>query len=332
MKQLVRRMGSFSLLLACTDCVYIFIVWLIYPSGIKSVGAFILLFSLLILIVAIYLEQRRYRKIVKGIEKFLEAPDQEHKEELLHTAGNEWKESIELLHEKLAFQSARINESQTELTSYREFIEAWVHEMKTPLSLSTLVLNNRRDEMSDTVYSRMSYAQRQIEEEVERILYYARLQAEHPDFKFTDFRLDACVLEVVDEYRLFANENHIVMNLELQPLTVSSDQKVVHFILSQLLSNACKYAEKENGKISVLMWQENNEIHLAVRDNGAGIPPEDAPFIFDKGFTGSQPQRQKATGMGLYLVSKYAEALRVDVMVEAGESAGGFGIELIFKL
>lgn len=72
-------------------------------------------------------------------------------------------------------------------------------------------------------------------------------------------------------------------------------------------------------------------MHLSVKDNGEGVPPEDTPFIFDKGFTGNHPNRQKATGMGLYLVNKYAEVLSVEIKIEPVITAGsGFGIELIF--
>ncbi len=70
---------------------------------------------------------------------------------------------------------------------------------------------------------------------------------------------------------------------------------------------------------------------MTVRDNGKGTSPEDLPFLFDKGFTGSRPKRQKATGMGLYLVKKYAEQLGIAVEIEPGSDCGkGFGIQLIF--
>lgn len=333
MKRLWKRNGYWVRLLFCMDLVYIFITWLLRPSAFKSVGTFILIFSLIMMVIAILLEQRRQREIAAALENFLDTPCEETKAELLNTAGMEWGNSIGRLYDKLASQFAEINEMKTELASYREFVEAWVHEIKTPLSLSTLLLNNRKDEMSPVVYSRMNYVQRQLTDNVERILYYARLNTDHADYKFSKIRLDICVQETVDEYVTLANENHIVIHLDLKPVIVSSDRKVLHFMVSQLLSNACKYANKENGQVSILNWQENDKIHLAVRNNGYGIPPEDAPFIFDKGFTGNHPDRQKATGMGLYLVRKYADALCIDVSLEPISISGtGFGIELVLTL
>ncbi len=81
------------------------------------------------------------------------------------------------------------------------------------------------------------------------------------------------------------------------------------------------------------MRQDGDEIHLVVYNNGDGVPPEDVPFIFDKGFTGNYPNRQRATGMGLYLVRKYAEKLCVKVRLDSDiPYERGFGIELVFVL
>ena len=72
-------------------------------------------------------------------------------------------------------------------------------------------------------------------------------------------------------------------------------------------------------------------MRLVVRDNGAGAAAEDLPFLFDKGFTGSRPDRQNATGMGLYFVRKFAESLSVNYGIDShSEGGNGFGIYLEF--
>lgn len=333
MKAWINRMGAFPILLFCTDLIFLFVTWLVSPPAIQSVGLFILLFSLILLAAAVGLKQRGMRRMAKAIESFLETPDETNKAELLRAAGGEWEGAVDLLYEKLTSQAAQINEGKMALSSYREYIEAWVHEIKTPLSLSTLVLNNRKEEMSPSVYDRMIHVQHQLNENVDRILYYARLQTDHPDYRFEEFRLDACVKEAVREYAALAGENQISVTLDLPPLTVVSDQKVLRFMFSQLLSNAYKYADPGNGRVEISSWRSGDKIYLAVRNNGSGVPPEDAPFLFDKGFTGSHPDRQKATGMGLYLVRKYADDLCIDVALEPVCTTGdGFGIEFVFSL
>lgn len=104
-------------------------------------------------------------------------------------------------------------------------------------------------------------------------------------------------------------------------------------MLSQIFANAFKYTKKSGGIVETVLWREGEKIHLAVRNNGKGVPAEDVPFLFDKGFTGNHPDRQEATGMGLYFVKKYAKILAVEVQIEEMATSGeGFGIELVFPV
>ena len=333
MKHLVKSTSHWLVLLLITDLVFVFLTWLLRPEAVGSISVFLLLFTLMITAVGFWLERRRRMKISEAVERFLKLPEDANKAALVEAAGEPWRDAVERIAAVLNGQAEQINEKTMELTAYREYLEAWVHEIKTPLSLSALVLYNHREEMSPYVFGRMQYVQNLLNEDAERILYYARLQAEHTDFRFTRVRLDDCVREVLADYRPMAVERGITVQTELEPLTVVTDQRVLRFMLTQLLSNAMKYADETLGRVSVSVWQEGDRVVLAVRDNGSGVPPEDAPFLFDKGFTGSHPERQKATGMGLYLVKKYARSLCVEVALEPGSTSGkGFGIALRFSL
>lgn len=331
MKHFMKRVWHWPVLLVVTDAVFIFVTWLIRRDAIKYMSLFLFLFTALALVVGFGAEFFRQRKDEAALLHFLEIPDEQTKENLLRRFDDD--EAVRTLCTQIFSNLSMLNEKTVELNEYREYIEAWVHEAKTPLSLSTLVLNNHRDEMSPYVYARLNYIQHQLNEDVERILYYARLQAEHPDVRFTQFRLDECVMEVLDEYRGLTEEKHILLTIDMKPLTIASDRKIVLFMVSQIVGNAVKYADGTEGKISVVMYGDRDKVHLCIYNNGEGVPPEDAPFVFDKGFTGSHPNRQKATGMGLYLVRKYAEKLCVQIgLDDKFPYDSGFGIELIFAL
>lgn len=331
MKHFIKRVWHWPVLLLITDAVFIFTTWLIRREAIKYMSLFLFLFTALVLAVGFGAEYFRQRRDEAALLHFLEMPDEQTKENLLRRFEED--EVIRTLCTQIFSSLLLVNEKTVELNEYREYIEAWVHEAKTPLSLSTLVLNNHRDEMSPYVYARLNYIQHQLNEDVERILYYARLQAEHPDVRFTWFRLDECVMEVLDEYRGLTEEKHILLTSDLKPMTIASDRKIVLFMVSQIVDNAVKYTDGDEGKISVIMYGDEDKVHLSIYNNGEGVPPEDAPFVFDKGFTGSHPNRQKATGMGLYLVHKYAEKLCVQVGLDDKLPYDtGFGIELIFVL
>lgn len=331
MKRMIKRAWHWILLLFSTDVVFIFVTWIIRREAIGYMSLFLLLYTLLVLAAGLFAEVYRRRKDEAALLDFLEDPDEKTREILSERFGN--SEAVRTLCTRFLAERSFANEKTVELSEYRDYIESWVHEVKTPLSLSTLVLGNHEDEMSPYVYSRWNYIQHQLNENVERILYYARLQADHSDIKFTRFRLDECVKEALSEYRAFIEEKKIMMTVDLPPLEAVSDRRIVLFILSQLFSNAVKYADGRDGRISVSMGRDGEKIRLRICNNGEGVPPEDLPFIFDKGFTGNYPNRQKATGMGLYLVRKYAEKLCVEVR---GDShipyESGFGIELVFHL
>lgn len=333
MKSFLKGVEHWLVLLLITDLTFIMLTWLLRPDAMRSICLFILLFTAIIIGVGYFLQRRKQKRKISAVLHFLDDPDDSTKQVLADAFDDSWTPVIDTVYAQLKKQNAEINEKQLNLQNYREYIEAWTHEIKTPMSLLTLVLENHKDEMSPYVYSRMEHSKRQISDDVEKILYYARLQTDHADYNFTRFRLDECAEEVIGEFASLAVEKHINLVTELNPAAVVSDRKVLAFMISQLLSNAVKYAATENGKVFVCVRQDNDDhkIHLSVRDNGQGVPPEDAPFIFDKGFTGNHPDRQRATGMGLYLVKKYAEALSVEVQLEPVVSTGGgFGIELIF--
>ena len=329
MKALFHQINVVLLLL--TDGTFIFLSWLLRPDAWMRVSLFILLFTGFVTMFGLWWEGTRRRRILKAIEHFLTAPDNEGREALLRATGAQWAGVVNQLYVKLSAQEAQINESGVALEAYHECIEAWVHEIKTPLSLCSMMLHNHREEMSPYVFTRVNHVWQQLNENVARILYYARLQTSHADYRFEPVALDECVEEALLEYRPLAEERQIEICTELQPVRVITDRRVLAFMLAQLLSNALKYADEQRPRLRVSVCQDGDIVRLTVSDNGKGVAPEDAPFIFDKGFTGNCPNRPSATGMGLYLVKSYAEKMCAEVELEPVSTTGqGFGITLVF--
>lgn len=328
--ELLKAAGHWMVLLLATDVVFIFVTWILRRDALKYMLLFLGLATVLVAFAGVWADYRRRQKREEAMLRFLEVPGEETKGGLVRQFGDSG--ALALLCEQLLDQSARIREKTAELCEYQEYIEAWVHEAKSPLSLSTLVLENHKEEMSPYVYGRMRYIRHQLGEAVERILFYARLNADHSDYKFTRFRLDECLAEVLEEYSDFLSEKGILLEGEAVPLSVISDRKVVTFLLSQLIGNAVKYADPREGRIFFSMERQKEQVFLAIYNNGEGVPDEDAPFVFDKGFTGNHPSRQKATGIGLYLVKKYAKRLCVEVELVPALEQQGFGIRLRFTL
>ena len=96
-----------------------------------------------------------------------------------------------------------------------------------------------------------------------------------------------------------------------------TDEKWLSFILEQLLSNAIKYTN--SGEIRITA--EGKLVHIS--DTGIGIAPEDLPRIFERGFTGYNGRLdKKSTGIGLYLCKQACQRLSIGISAESHISTG----------
>lgn len=326
--------AHWGVLLILTNLFFIFVVWLTAPKAFESVIIMMMLFTAIVMLTGYWIHYKKQKNQIKALEAFLLSPNEEAEQMLLETINSSWHSTIRLMSAQMREQIQMVKDKQLEQQNYQEFIEAWTHEIKTPLSLAALVLSNHKDAMSPYVLKRMEYVRNEIGSSVEKILYYARLHSSHVEYKLERIILSRFLEDCLDNFRAISNEKSIALQVSLLPLQIVSDKKVLAFIISQLLSNAFKYTASENGVVNIINWKDNEgdkKIHLVIRDNGKGVPPEDLPFLFDKGFTGNHPGRQNATGMGLYLVEKYSETLSIKVNIGPISTSGkGFEIELIF--
>ena len=231
----------------------------------------------------------------------------------------------ELAYDRILELEQQARQSVQEQREYEDYIEAWAHEIKIPLSLMTLVLENRKEEMSQTIYDKMNYTNRKMQDYVTQMLYYARLKAVHKDYVMEMVSLEEVCRDVAEEYTEYADAQRIEWRVQVGTEQVLTDRKGLHFMLGQILNNACKYkdAGKETSYIEITSFTEDHVIWLQIRDNGLGAEEAELPFLFDKGFTGKTVMGQaKATGMGLYLVAQMAKdlSLHIDVESKVGES------------
>jgi signal transduction histidine kinase len=309
------------------------LAWLASPGVFGILVILMIIFTLCIIGIGLRIDDRGKQRQKDAFETFLAEPKLENEKELLLVNPASSQEMIRSLGQRMREMEGLIAEQMNKTVEYEEFIEAWVHEIKTPLSLAMLILGNRRDEMSPLVYQRFEHVRHTINADVERILYYARLQSAHVDYRFETVDLSECCNEVLEEFSSLMEEKGVSLYLDLHPVNVITDCKTLQFILTQILSNSLKYSGKHQGQISVESGylKKADRHYLQISDNGIGVPKEDLPFIFDKGFTGDHPDRKKATGMGLYLVKKYCDMLKIEIQAESVYKEG-FIIRLLFPV
>lgn len=206
----------------------------------------------------------------------------------------------------------RIGELEKENAEYQEYVESFVHEIKTPISALSLALENNND-------FRLKQEVDKINQLVEQMLYYARSENTEKDYFVKEIQLAEIIHSVILKYRHYMLNKKITLNVHDLEHIVITDEKWLVFIISQIIQNSIKYLDKDKKEIEVWGENSNNYINLIIKDNGCGIKESDLVRIFEKGFTGTNRKKGYSTGMGLYLTKKLCDKLGLKLQIQSKE-------------
>ncbi len=191
-----------------------------------------------------------------------------------------------------------------------EYYTIWVHQIKTPISALKLIIQTEND-------NRMMVELLKIEQYVNMVLQYLRLDHIHNDLSFQYYSLDKMVSEVLKKQVSFFSLSKISLNYHIEDINILTDEKWCSFVIEQILSNAIKYTKK--GSIEIY----NDKEKLYIKDTGIGIRSEDLPRVFEKGFTGYNGRMdKKASGIGLYLTKQILDLLGNTMTIESSLDKG----------
>lgn len=197
---------------------------------------------------------------------------------------------------------------------YKDFIEQWIHEIKVPITGIQLICENNKTEIMRTIITQTEL----IEQNVERVLFYARLGSVEKDYLIKEIFLKQCVLEVLSQNKQFLIQNGVCVHTEGIIDTVYSDNKWLCFILNQIILNSIKYRGEKSLVIQIKSQDMGSYVTLYVTDNGIGIKQSELSRVFDKGFVGSNGRMgKKSTGIGLYLCDQLCMKLGIDINIES---------------
>ncbi|MCR1898610.1 sensor histidine kinase [Irregularibacter muris] len=322
------------IILIVTDILFSFLAWLAYPDTFMVLVGLMIVFTLAMIVLSLFIMVRKQEGIEDALQDFLLEPNETKEEILCRLSPKTDRSHIRRIGSVIRSYQSKLNDQVIELADYENYIEGWVHEMKKPLSLMTLVLDNRSDEMSPLVRQRMFHVKDQMLGDVERILYFARLGAVHKDYIFEPISLLAFCKETMEKHKTLLDEAAFHIQFIGEEMKILSDPKGLAFIVEQIIANTTKYVEGNQDdailKFETVYDEGRDQIILHISDNGPGVSQEDLPFIFDKGFTGRKGSyTRQATGMGLFLVRKmaYDLAIQVDAKSQLGS---GLTISLMF--
>lgn len=220
----------------------------------------------------------------------------------------------------------QIGEVNRERLEYKEYIEQWIHEIKTPITAMKLLCENHRSAFTKELLLELEKTSRFTEQ----ALYYARSEHTEKDYSVREMALSLVVHQAIADNKYLLLQNGVRLEVEEFQDTVYSDEKWVRFILNQLIANAVKYRTEEP-LLRFSAHRQQDRVVLRVEDNGIGISPADLPRIFEKGFTGQNGRIvHQSTGIGLYLCKRLCEKLGIGIAAESSEQ--GTVISLSFHI
>lgn len=198
-----------------------------------------------------------------------------------------------------------------------DYYTMWVHQIKTPIAAMRLLLQTKELDENVKCGQELQSELFKIEQYVEMVLQYLRIDSDQTDYVIKLYNLDDIVRQAVKKYaRLFIMKK-IKLNYEPLDISVITDEKWLLFVVEQILSNSLKYTK--TGSISI--YSRGRE--LVIEDTGIGIAPEDIVRVFEKGYTGYNGRAdKKSTGIGLYLCRRIMKTLSHAIFIESEEGKG----------
>lgn len=213
---------------------------------------------------------------------------------------------------------------------YREYIELWVHEIKTPIASTKLIIENNKSELTKSIEEEID----KVEKYIEQALFYARSNALEKDYIIKELDLKSIVNKVIRRNSKILIEKKIKMEISDLEKIVYTDSKWIEFILNQIVGNSIKYIDNKKIENKIKFYTRNigENIVLYIEDNGIGMNERDIIKAFEKGYTGENGRIYgKSTGMGLYLCKKLTQKLGLGINIQS-EIKKGTKVSIIFPM
>jgi len=217
------------------------------------------------------------------------------------------------------FQSQMLN-LQNKQDEHLTFIDKWIHQMKTPISVLELIASELDEPDSSNIREEID----RLKSGLATVMYMSKLRTIKQDFHIKRVHLPSLLEEINrDNKRLFIRNNVYPKLAKDEDITIETDEKWLFFIINQLISNAIKYTAGRSKEITFSIFQQNNQAIFEIRDYGVGIPETDIKRIFTAFYTGENGRYfRESTGVGLYIVKEVITYLDHDIEVESTVGEG----------
>ncbi len=208
------------------------------------------------------------------------------------------------------------------------FMNQWVHQMKTPISVINLLLQEEGELDRASISEEVS----KLQHGLDSVLVTARLETFEDDMQIERVNLKELIQGVLTEHKRLFITNGVFPVLSMNDeMTIATDLKWIKVVISQFITNAVKYTFDEGKKVHVIAEKNVDGIKLLIKDEGVGIPSSDMKRLTKAFFTGENGRLTgESTGMGLYIASEVCGKLGHPLTITS-EQGVGTTVGILFK-
>lgn len=239
------------------------------------------------------------------------------------------KESLEGL-KKAEREILNALEKEKDLNEMKSrFISMASHEFRTPLttihSSASLIAKYTTEEQQpnrDKHVQRIKTSVQNLTNILNDFLSIEKLDSGSVSLKIEKITMMNVMHEIVDLFELnLKKDQELIVNYQDDIPTIHQDPHILKNVLINITSNAIKYSP-EGKAIYINIYQENDKVFIAIKDQGIGIPEEEQKNLFKRFFRADNASNIQGTGLGLNIVKRYLDLISGNITFTSRENKG----------
>ena len=220
-------------------------------------------------------------------------------------------DELEILAENMNHMSMKLKEAHTALEQknkqMKELLSNVSHDLKTPIALIKAYASGMKDGIDDGTFLDTIIIQNEyMERMVERLLNLAKIQQQEKIMESVN--ISQCLKKVIQEYRLQAENQQFIFDCEIKDaVIVTTNKEAVQLIFSNLISNAMKYADKE--QIKIKLYQKADHSIFQIQNDVLDSSKIDVEKLWEPFYVAekSRNKNMSGTGLGLSIVKAISD-------------------------
>lgn len=224
----------------------------------------------------------------------------------------------------------KLSDAEMKWKKERRFLSLWIHNMKTPVSVTDLIIQRmERDEIDqNSGIQALKEENNKLLVNLDTVLNMMRLEEFAKDYIPEQINLLEELNAIINKNKSLFIYHHVFPKIttDLEEAEILSDKKWNELMLHQFITNAVKYSTDENGAskyIYFIVEKYKENIILTIKDEGIGIPEHDLTKVWEPFFTGDNGRKgYQSSGIGLYFCSEVGKLLGHDLKLSSEVGKG----------